>query len=129
MHIFGRQPPIHTQNLRRRKQRKEILKKHSANEHKKRQKPVSCAERQRFVKNRGLLTGERVGDNKQKNSPHLAKRTDFLVHKAQILVGMTGLGLGRYALRSFAALRVHWTLIQYRSYFKSCHLFVSNLKF
>ena len=32
--------------------------------------------------------GEQVGDNKQKISPNLAKRTDFLVHKAQILVGL-----------------------------------------
>ena len=56
---------------------------------KKRSKPVSCAERKRFVKNCGLLTGERVGDNKQKICPNLTKRTDFLVHKTQILVGMT----------------------------------------
>ena len=49
-----------------------------------------CAERKRFVKNCGLLTGERVGDNIQKISPILAKRTDFLVYKAQVLVGVTG---------------------------------------
>ena len=47
---------------------------------------MSCAERKRFVKNCGLLAQEQVGDNKQKISPNLMKRTDFLVHKAQILV-------------------------------------------
>ena len=41
-------------------------------------------------KNCGLLISERFRDNKQKISPILAKRTDFLVHKAQVLVGMTG---------------------------------------
>ena len=40
-------------------------------------KPVSCAERKRFAKKRGLLIQERIGDNKQKISPNLAKRTDF----------------------------------------------------
>ena len=44
-----------------------------------------------FCKKCGLLMGEQVGDNKQKISPNLAKRTDFLVHKAQILVEVTGL--------------------------------------
>ena len=29
-------------------------------------------------------------ENKQKISPYLTKRTDYLVHKAQILVGVTG---------------------------------------
>ena len=66
------------------------MKKHSANEHKKRPKPMSCAERKRFVKNCGLLAQGQVGDNKQKISPNLMKRTDFLVHKAQFLVGVTG---------------------------------------
>ena len=51
---------------------------------------MSCAERKRFAKNCGLLAKEQVGDNKQKISPNLMKRTDFLVHKAQILVGVTG---------------------------------------
>jgi len=51
---------------------------------------VSCVERKRFAKNCGLLAKEQTGDNKQKISPNLMKRTDFLVHKAQILVGMTG---------------------------------------
>ena len=51
---------------------------------------MSCAEAKRFAKKCGLLMGEQVGDNKQKISPNLAKRTDFLVHKAQILVGVTG---------------------------------------
>ena len=51
---------------------------------------MSCAERKRFVKKCGLLTSEHFGDNKQKISPNLAKRTDFLVHKAQVLVGVTG---------------------------------------
>ena len=46
---------------------------------------MSCDETKRFDKNCGLLISERVGDNKQKISPNLAKRTDFLVHKAQIL--------------------------------------------
>ena len=48
---------------------------------------MSCAERKHFAKNCGLLTKEQVGDNKQKTSPNLMKRTDFLVYKAQILVG------------------------------------------
>ena len=51
---------------------------------------MSCAERKRLLKNCGLSTRDYVGDNKQKISPNLAKRTDFLVHKAQILVGVTG---------------------------------------
>ena len=51
---------------------------------------MSRAERKRFAKNCGILTKEQVGDNKQKISPNLMKRTDFLVHKAQILVGVTG---------------------------------------
>ena len=72
---------VSPQNLHRSNQRKEILKKHSANEHKKRPKPVSCAERKRFVKNCGLLAQEQVGDNKQKISPNLMKRTDFLCIK------------------------------------------------
>ena len=55
------------------KQRKGIFKKISP----KHSKPVSCAERKRFAKKRGLLIQERIGDNKQKISPNLAKRTDF----------------------------------------------------
>ena len=50
---------------------------------------MSCAERKRFAENCGLLAREQVGDNEQKISPNLTKRTDFLVHKAQILVGVT----------------------------------------
>ena len=44
---------------------------------KKRPKPVSCAEKKRFVKNCGLLTGERVGDNKQKTVLILRKGLIF----------------------------------------------------
>ena len=43
-----------------------------------------------LAKNSGFLATERIGDNKQKISPNLAKRTDFLVQKAPILVGVTG---------------------------------------
>ncbi len=43
-----------------------------------------------WAKNCGLGMRERVGNNKQKISPNLAKRTDFLVRKSQILVGVTG---------------------------------------
>ena len=50
-----------------------LLKKHA--------KPVSCAERKRFAENCGLLAKEQVGDNKQKISPNLTKKTDFLCIK------------------------------------------------
>jgi len=69
--------------LSRRKQRKGIFKKTFPKLLKKHTKPVSCAERKRFAKNCGLLAKEQIGDNKQKISPNLAKRTDFLVQKAQ----------------------------------------------
>ena len=57
---------------------------------------MSCAERKRFVKKCGLLTSEHFGDNKQKISPNLAKRTDFLVHKAQVLVAISQPQLNGY---------------------------------
>jgi len=76
------------QNLHRSNQRKEILKKHSANEHKKRPKPVSCAERKRFVKNCGFLAQEQVGNNKQKISPNLMKRTDFCAQSTNLVAHM-----------------------------------------
>ena len=47
---------------------------------------MSCAERKRFAENCGLLAKEQVGDNKQKISPNLTKKTDFFVHKELILV-------------------------------------------
>ena len=44
-------------------------------------KPVSCAERKRLGKNCGFWGKEQNGDNKQKISPNLAKRTDFRCKK------------------------------------------------
>ena len=81
---------VSPQNLSRRKQRKGIFKKTFPKLLKKHAKPVSCAEKKRFVKNCGLFAKEQVGDNKQKISPNLTKRTDFLVHKALFLVEVTG---------------------------------------
>ena len=47
---------------------------------------MSCAEKNVLLKKRGILAQEKIGDNKQKISPNLAKRTDFFVHQALILV-------------------------------------------
>ena len=64
------------QNLHRCKQRKEIFKKYFKIA-KNLQNRCPVPKQSVLQKNCGLLTSERFGDDKQKISPNLAKKTDF----------------------------------------------------